>query len=107
VSHRRRRLVALLLGLAGASACAAGLPHPSEVDVARARERWPETSRADLEKGREVYVVRCSTCHPLHRPTEYEPARWDAELHKMAPRARLSEAERDAHFRYVMAVRGD
>ncbi|MFN8176784.1 MAG: cytochrome c [bacterium] len=103
----RRRLVALLLGVAGASACAAGLPHPSEADVARARVRWPETSRADLERGRERYVVRCSTCHPLHRPTEYEPARWEAEVRKMAPRARLSEAERDEILRYVTAVRGE
>jgi cytochrome c5 len=104
----RPRLLALLLFVSGACACASGsIPHPSPADVTRAQEEWPDASAAGLERGRDLYVVRCSGCHPLHRPGEYERAGWNRVLAKMAPRARLSEEERTQILRYLAVVRGE
>ena len=99
---------ALLVLAAAASACASGsIPHPTPADVTRAQQEWPDASVASLERGRDLYVARCSGCHPLHRPNEFEPARWNELVTKMAPRARLSEEERTQILRYLAAVRGD
>jgi hypothetical protein len=49
-------------------------------------------------------VARCSGCHPLHRPDTQPAARWATLVDKMAPRARLSDSERDLVLRYLTAA---
>lgn len=96
---------ALLLA-AGLPACA-GLPHPTELDVARARAHWPEATLTSLEAARTTYVNRCSSCHPLHHPSDYGPSGWAEEIKKMAPRAHLTDEERDAIRCYLSSVKGE
>src|SRR5215510_4780966 len=104
----RASRLALLLFAAAASACASGsIPHPTPADVTRAQQEWPDASVASLERGRDLYVARCSSCHPLHRPAEYPPARWNELVTKMGPRAKLSEEEREQILRYLATVRGE
>lgn len=98
----RRRLLATLLCVV-LSGCA-GIAHPSDADVARAQARWPEATQASLEEGRRLYVTRCSNCHPLHKPSEYTTARWDTLLTKMAPRAHLSDAQKEQIRAYLTAT---
>jgi hypothetical protein len=98
-----RPLAAALLFTA--LACGGGaVPHPTEAHLARARARWPDTTRASLERGRDLYVARCSGCHPLHRPDAQPADRWATVLDEMAPRARLTPAERDLVLRYLTAA---
>jgi len=80
------------------------VPHPTDAHLARARARWPNTTRASLERGRTIYVARCSGCHPLHSPATHPASQWAAVVDEMAPRARLSPAERDLVLRYLTAA---
>jgi hypothetical protein len=98
-------LAALLLA-AAASCGGSAVPRPTDAHLARARARWPDTTQASLERGRELYVARCSGCHPLHPPATQPAARWAALVDEMAPRARLSAAERDLVLRYLTAASG-
>ncbi len=99
-----RPLAGALL-LAALAACGGGaVPHPTEAHLARARARWPDTTRASLERGRELYVARCSGCHPLHPPGTQPADRWATVLAEMAPRARLTPVERDLVLRYLTAA---
>lgn len=95
------RLFAAALLVAALSCGGGAVPRPTDAHVARARTRWPDTTRASLERGRELYVARCSGCHPLHPPSTQAPARWAALLDQMAPRARLTASERDLVLRYL------
>jgi hypothetical protein len=100
-----RRLAAIALLVAAASACrGGGIPRPDDSHVARVRPRWPDTTRASLEQGRELYVARCAGCHPLHRPDELDAARWSVVVADMADRAKLSLTERDLVLRYLSAL---
>lgn len=94
---RRLAATALLAASCGGGA----IPRPTDSHLARARTRWPDTTRASLEEGRELYVARCSGCHPLHAPDTQPPERWAALVDEMAPRARLSPDERDLVLRYL------
>lgn len=100
----RHRLLAAALLVVAVSCGGSAVPRPTEAHLARARERWPDTTRASLERGRELYVARCSGCHPLHPPATQPAARWATVLDQMAPRARLSAEERDLVLRYLTAA---
>lgn len=104
---RRRAPLALAAAVAlavAAAACSSGIPRPTDADVTRARQTWPQTTRADLERGRELYVAHCSGCHPLHAPREYPPDAWRGFVDEMAPRAMLRPDEADLVIRYLSAA---
>lgn len=99
-----RRLLAAALLLAAVACGGGSVPRPTDAHLARARERWPDATRASLERGRELYVARCSGCHPLHRPDSQPAGRWAELVDEMAPRARLSQDERELVLRYLTAA---
>ncbi|HUS66615.1 MAG TPA: hypothetical protein VMZ28_18890 [Kofleriaceae bacterium] len=102
---RRLAAVAVAALLCATVSCGGGaIPRPDDSAVARVRPRWPDTTRAQLEQGRDLYVARCGGCHPLHRPGELDAARWSIVVGEMAERARLDVAQRDLVLRYLTAL---
>lgn len=78
-------LSAVLLGLA-AMACA--------------RAPAAEAGPAQAER---LYRSRCSACHRAYPPSSRDVAGWAEVLSKMAPRAKLSDAERARILAYLQA----
>jgi cytochrome c5 len=101
---RRRALVALACGLALTAACSAALRHPTPEDAALVAPRWPGTTLADLQRGRTLYVRRCSGCHNLYLPRAYAPERWPRLVDRMAEKARLGPREQEDVTRFLVAV---
>jgi cytochrome c5 len=101
------RLVFAVGVLAATVACAAALRRPTAKDERLAADRWPGTTLADLERGRAVYVRRCSTCHTLHLPTAYSATAWPSLVETMSGKARLTTAEKYDVTRFVIAVARD
>ena len=96
----------LLVPLAVAAlvvACAGTLPRPTENNVEKVATRWPGTTRADLERGRDLYMNRCSSCHALIPPGRYPESKWHDMLGEMAPRAKLGSEDRDVVYRYLVS----
>ncbi len=50
-----------------------------------------------------LYRSRCSSCHRAYAPSSRDRTTWDAILAKMAPRAKLSDAEREQISEYLQA----
>ena len=46
-----------------------------------------------LQRGRQVYLTRCSTCHTIEPIDRYTAARWDQILPRMNKDAKLDAAE--------------
>ena len=89
--------------LAGCGASAGPVPVvPS--DQKWASEHWPGTTLADLTRGHDVFVSRCSSCHGLPRPEVKSPEEWTSVLDEMAARAKLSAADRDLVNRYLSSA---
>lgn len=86
-----RRLLPLLLVVSG---CAAGLPHPTAEDAARAKTRYPEATSASLAEGRQAFVADCSGCHNLPLPDEHAPEEWPGVVREMAGKGHLSLHDR-------------
>jgi cytochrome c5 len=87
--------------------CAASLRQPSARDAEALAPAWPGTTLADLERGRAVYVKRCSSCHALVLPAAHSPSRWPGLVDGMAEKARLRPGERDDLVRFLVAVASD
>ena len=83
----RRFLLALLL-LAG---CArTQLPRPTTAEAQAAQTRWPGTTVADLNRGRSLYMARCSVCHQPVQPGRIPADEWPGHVEEMRERAHLS-----------------
>lgn len=77
---------------------------PDARDAAWASRKWPGTTVTELDRGREVFVSRCSGCHNLPAPNVKTPDQWAAVVGEMAEGARLSMDERDLVLRYLSAA---
>jgi len=75
---------------------------PQHVEWAQAR--WPNTTAMDLERGRSLYIAKCSGCHRPPKPSDYSPASWPAELAHMRKRAHLGPREQTWIEYYVVAL---
>jgi mono/diheme cytochrome c family protein len=87
-------------------ACAAALPQPTAVDLELARADDPNTALEDLQRGRDAYARRCSSCHALRAPAERAPEDWPAEVARMqtAHRVQLTTDEARDIIRYLRAA---
>jgi mono/diheme cytochrome c family protein len=90
-----------------AAACAAALRHATPADVTLVSPQWPGTTVQDLERGRRLYVRRCSGCHTLFLPSAHPPDEWPGWVDAMAEKARLKPAEREDVVRFLVAVSSD
>jgi mono/diheme cytochrome c family protein len=95
----------LLLALALAG-CGTSIVQPDAGDVAWARERWPDASLESLQRGRALYVQRCSGCHSLRAPAEEPPEKWPDFVAAMVEDqdVRLGADERALIERYLGAA---
>lgn len=91
--------VSCLIGF-GCGASAA--PAPAAADVARVTERYPGTTLADLERGRTVYLSRCTSCHAPVAPGSIPADRWPGEVKEMSERAHLG-ADEPLVVKYLVA----
>jgi len=104
--HRLRR--EWWLGLATASVvvagCAAALVHPTAQDARWAAVRWPETTLADLQHGRALYVQKCAGCHNLHLPEEFAPEEWAGYVSYMVADAKITPEEQLVITRFLASA---
>lgn len=62
---------------------------------------------AGTPDGRKLYYGRCTSCHAPDPVGDYTKAEWRGILAEMAPKAKLTGAERSAVTAYVMAHAAD
>jgi len=97
-------LAAVVLAAAGAwlGCMPSSTPPPEHADVERVRSRFPDTTLAELETGRRLYLSRCTSCHAPVAPSSVPAERWPLEVREMSERARLGQDERSV-VKYLVA----
>lgn len=88
------------------AACSAGLPQPTSVHVAAAKEQDPSATLEDLARGRSVYASKCAGCHALRDPASLSTEAWRHELDEMQTKqgVRLAPQETRDILRYLDAT---
>ncbi len=93
--------VAVFLAL---GACASQFPQLTPSQFEWAARRWPETTPAQLEAWRSLYVLKCSGCHLVKDPGAYTAEQWPKIMEKMSVKAKLSQDQEDVLMRYILTV---
>lgn len=105
--ERHLAAAALVAAVLTAGGCAAALRQATPDDAVRLAPRWPGTTLEDLQRGRGLYVRRCSGCHNVYLPRAFPPEKWPGLVDEMAVKARLGPGERDDVVRFLVAVASD
>jgi hypothetical protein len=58
----------------------------------------------DLKKGHDIFYGACTNCHGAKDVTGFDEERLRKTIDAMAPKAKLSETEKEAVWRYALAV---
>lgn len=98
------RAATLALVAAALAACAVDVPRATLVDVARAEQARPGTTLADLERGRSLYLAKCTNCHRPIAPRSIAPALWPGHVDDMRERSRISTDERASIVLYLTTL---
>lgn len=93
-------LIFLLLSILGNS-CIRGIPVLTTDDEKFAKTRWPEVTNDQLNRGRELYIKKCSGCHSLYKPEELKQEKLESILGKMADISKLDPDQKELIFRYL------
>lgn len=92
-------LLALLIG------CETSNYAPDVTPQIASRTKGQSADAAMLREGRLLFVHRCIECHTLPATWHYTNEDWREILDRMAHRASLKPAERDAILAYIRATR--
>lgn len=98
-------VIALFAALAGAlPACGVDVPRATPLDAQRAAQKHPGTTVADLDRGRSMYLSKCTSCHRPVAPRSIQSAHWPEHVGEMSERAHLTSEDRDAILLYLMTI---
>jgi cytochrome c1 len=74
----------------------AGIYKPTTLDVT------PKATLEELQKGRELYINNCASCHSLHQPEKFDTIQWKKSMEKMAPKAKISKEDKELILKYLI-----
>lgn len=95
--------IAVGLGLLLA-ACMQQPPPVTPQQIARAHATWPTVTPAAVQRGRTLFLSRCSACHDPPKPAKRSPDAWAHQVGKMAKRAHLSADEQTQITAYLRSA---
>jgi cytochrome c5 len=64
----------------------------------------PVTDRvilARITEGKSIYESNCNKCHSLHNPGKYNEKEWTNHLDRMAPKAKITDEQKETIFAYL------
>jgi hypothetical protein len=76
---------------------------PNPTPAMAARNKSPLRT---LERGHEVYMLRCAECHSYQLPDKFGPEAWRAAMQGSGDHAEIAADDRQAVLTYVLTVRG-
>ena len=78
----------------------AEVPNPSKQMVSKSGK-----SMAQLQRGHEVYMLKCGECHRYQLPKDLDVDEWEETVPKMIKHAGLESADEKSVLDYVIGVK--
>lgn len=94
-----------VIGPSVSSTPANGVYTPTEREHAAIQTQYPNTSLEMLKQGYVIYTGACTNCHEAKSVYQYTDSDWGSIMTDMAMRARLTDSEKEAVWKFVMAAR--
>ena len=85
---------------------AGAVPPPvTAADADAAKARFPDSSEASLNEGRDLFASHCNRCHNYPDVRKIEEGRWPDILSRMGKKANLDDSQVRAVLTFVLVVR--
>lgn len=83
-----------------------GSPAPSNDALTAIQKQYADATIEQLKEGHSIFTTgACINCHGVSKIHQYGEAQWKSILEDMAQRASLSESQKDAVTKYVLAIK--
>lgn len=78
----------------------------TQAQLQAAKTKFSDVTMDQLKNGYTIYNNgACTNCHGAKSITSRDEAAWTGIMDRMAPKAHLTPTEREAVWRYIMAVK--
>jgi uncharacterized alpha/beta hydrolase family protein len=83
-----------------------GINAPGNEELTAIQTQYKEVTLAQLKEGHEIYSEgACTRCHNAKNIYQMEISEWKSTLEDMAQKAYLSDVQKDAVYKYVLAMK--
>ena len=73
----------------------------TKTEVVKEKTESATVSNAQFIAGKTVYEAKCGRCHKLHEPNRGNMAQWTKWIDRMAPKAKLTDEEKQQVTDYI------
>ena len=83
-----------------------GVYPPGNQELVAIQPKFPDVTLAVLQQGYTIYSVgKCINCHASKNIYKRDVDQWKDIIDDMAQRAKISDAEKDAVYKFVLAIK--
>lgn len=83
-----------------------GIYAPGHEELAAIQVKYSDVTLERLNQGHVLYAYSaCIRCHAAQNIYKYDEARWKEIIDNMAPKAQISDSQKDAVYKYVLAIK--
>lgn len=78
---------------------------PGEAELKAIQTRYADVTMQTLNDGYAVFSGPCTKCHRLKKVSKRTEEEWQKSVNLMAKKAKISEIQKDALWKYILAIR--
>lgn len=78
---------------------------PGDAELKAIQVKYPDVTVQVLNEGYAVYSGPCVKCHGQKKIFSRSEESWKKEIDEMAPKAKITEAQKDALWKYILAMK--
>lgn len=83
-----------------------GIYIPGNEELVAIQSQYKDATLQQLQEGHAIYTIgACIKCHGANNIYEHETSQWKEIIDDMAQKAYLSSAQKDAVYKYVLAIK--
>jgi hypothetical protein len=83
-----------------------GVFPPRNEELTAIQKKYPDATLAILQQGFQIYTVgKCINCHGSKNIYKRDVEQWKDIIDDMAQRAKITDTEKDAVYKYVLAIK--
>lgn len=82
-----------------------GIYAPGNEELIAIQAKYKDVTMETLAEGHSLYTVTCTKCHGARSIYSRAEEKWPDIIESMAPKSKLTEIQKDALLKYVLAIK--
>ncbi len=78
---------------------------PGDAQLQKIQTIYPDVTAQTLKEGYDIYVGPCTNCHGKKNMYKRTAGEWENDVNRMAPKAKITDAQKDALWKYIVSMR--